>query len=347
MSEKKKLLLFTDTYAEQVNGAKVTLEELVHHIWDDVELVIVSADRFLTVPFPTYIEVRFAIVTPNHISRIIKKEKPDMIHIVTEWTIGFAAARACKKLWIPYTSAFHTKFPEYIALRMPFIGEKYVHKALHYIHDGATRIIVSNNSMKTYLEENNYPKEKILTIPFWVDHSLFFPWEKTLFQDLPKPILLFVWRVAIEKNIGDFLSIESSGTKIVVGDGPLKNNLEKQFPQVHFLWKKTKRELAEIYRSADIFVFPSLTDTLGLVNIEALACGTPVVAYDVWGAGSIITHKRDGILVAYGKLLGSWIPMIDSLEKSHCTKTASNYDWWKYTEKFLEAQSPIPKTIWI
>ncbi len=127
MTHKKKLLIFTDTYEHQVNGAKVTLEELARNMGKRNEIVIVSGDDFQSVPFPTYAEVRFAIVTAKKISSIIQEEKPDMIHIVTEGTIGFAAARACQKLSIPYTSAFHTKFPEYIAIRFPFIEEKLVH----------------------------------------------------------------------------------------------------------------------------------------------------------------------------------------------------------------------------
>ena len=166
MKKRKKILIFSDTYAHQINGAKVTLEELTRNSRGEVDIVIVSGDDFRSVPFPTYAEVRFAMVTPRRIGAIIRQEKPDMIHIVTEGTIGFAAARACQKLHIPYTSAFHTKFPEYIALRIPFIGEKYVHKALHFIHDHAAHIIVSSRSMEFYLEKNNYPKEKIVVIPF-------------------------------------------------------------------------------------------------------------------------------------------------------------------------------------
>ena len=164
---KQKLLIFTDTYAEQVNGAKVTLEELARNIdKKDIEIIIVSADDFHSIPFPTYSEVRFALVTPRKISKIIREEKPDMIHIVTEGTIGFAAARACQKLDIPYTSAFHTKFPEYISLRMPFVEEKYIHKGLRYLHDAASKIIVSSASMKEYLISNKYAFKKIKIIPF-------------------------------------------------------------------------------------------------------------------------------------------------------------------------------------
>lgn len=346
MQQKKKLLIFTDTYAHQINGAKVTLEELARNAWKNTEIVIVSGDDFRSVPFPTYAEVRFAMVTPRRIRSILRKEKPDMIHIMTEWTIGFAAARACQKLKMPYTSAFHTKFPEYIALRVPFIEEKLVHRVLRFIHNGSSAIIVSSEHMKEYLEKNKYPIEKIRVIPFGVDHTIFFPGEKTLFHELSHPILLFVWRIAIEKNIGDFLSIDTLGTKVVVWDGPLRQSLERNFPEVYFLGFKDKKELWEIYRSADIFVFPSLTDTLGLVNIEALACGIPVLAYDVEWPDSVITHGKDGILVHYGKPLNTGISEIFSIKREDCIKKADIYNWWDYSLTFLASQSIIPKDTW-
>jgi hypothetical protein len=129
-------------------------------------VIIVSADAFHSIPFPTYTEVRFAIVTPRRIEQLIREYQPDMIHIATEGTIGFAAARACQKIGASYTSAFHTKFPEYISLRLPFVEEKYVHRALRYIHDSSACIIVSSTNMQDYLEKNYYPKEKISVIPF-------------------------------------------------------------------------------------------------------------------------------------------------------------------------------------
>ncbi len=346
MTPKKKLLLFTDTFDSQVNGAKVTLEELVRHLGETIEIVIVSADDFFAIPFPTYREIKFPIVTPYRITSIIEKEKPDMIHIVTEGTLGFATARACQKLGIAYTSAFHTKFPEYISLRMPFIEEKIVHKTLRFIHGPSSKIIVSSKEMKLYLEKNAYPREKIMVIPFGVDHTVFFPWEKTLFQDLPRPILLFVGRIAIEKNISDFLAIQTPWTKVVVWDGPLREDLEKEFSDVRFLGYKTKNELWEIYRSSDVFVFPSLTDTLWLVNIEALACGIPVLAYDVEWPNSVITHGKDGILVKYGKSLTYGLQKIASIEKISCIKKAQTYNWWDYSSHFLSAQTLIPQDTW-
>ncbi|MBP9779407.1 glycosyltransferase family 1 protein [Candidatus Gracilibacteria bacterium] len=347
MPERSKLLLFTDTYAHQVNGAKVTLEELTHNCPENIEIVIVSTDDFSSIPFPTYAEIRFAMVTPRKISSIIKKEKPDMIHIVTEGTIGFAAARACRKLKIPYTTAFHTKFPEYIALRIPFIQEKIVHKALHYIHGGASHILVSSPVMQVYLEDNSYPKDKIAVIPFGVDHTIFSPGERTLFHNLPKPILLFVGRVSIEKNIGDFIAIETEGTKIVVGDGPLRESLKEQFSEVQFLGYKSKTELRDIYCSSDVFVFPSLTDTLGLVNIEALSCGLPVLGYDIGGLSSIITNGLDGVLIPYGKSLTSGLSQVLKIPREQCIETSKKYNWKDYTRFFLSLQIFIPRDTWI
>ena len=166
MSQKKKLLIFTDTYEKQVNGVQISLRELTKHLSEELEISIISADRFSTIPCPTYREVRISVVTPRHIMQIIKKEKPDSIHIATEATVGFSAARACKKLSLPYTSAFHTKIPEYIHLRIPFIQEEWVHKTLQYIHDGSARIFVSNENMKHYLLDHGYARDQICVLPF-------------------------------------------------------------------------------------------------------------------------------------------------------------------------------------
>lgn len=340
MIKRKKLLIFTDTYPSMVNGVQTSLNELQKNL-HTIHVEVISADQFYNIPFPTYREVRLSVVTPRHIMRIIEAQKPDYIHIATEWTIGFSAARACQKHNIPYTSAFHTKLPEYIHLRSRMIQEDWIHRALQYIHQSSKRIFVSSTNMRDYLKENGYSREKISVLPFWVDHHTFFPWPKTLFQNIPHPVLLYVWRVAIEKNIHDFLSIKTSGSKIVVGDGPLFEKLSQAYPEVHFLGFKRKEELGEIYRSADVFVFPSLTDTLGLVNIEALACGLPVLAYDVDGPNTMIKNGVNGILVAYGKTLTSWLKLIGSIHNKDCVISVNHYNWEKYCELFLKGQVRI------
>lgn len=159
------------------------------------------------------------------------------------------------------------------------VKEEYVHQYLHYIHDGAENIFISNTGLGEYLKRNGYERHAL--VPFGIDHTIFHPGPRSLFLDITRPILLYVGRIAVEKNIADFLDMDTTYQKIVVGDGPLLEEYKKQYRDVLFLGSKNALELGEIYRSVDVFVFPSKTDTLGLVNLEAMACGLPIIAYDL------------------------------------------------------------------
>jgi len=163
---KKRLLILTDTYSTQVNGVQTSLNALIRNLSDTLDITLVSADDFYTIPYPSYSELRLSVVSSQQIIKIIRDVDPDFIHIATEGTIGFTGANACRELGYAYTSAFHTKFPEYINIRMPLIRKKWVHKALLYIHSNASKIIVSNSIMERYLLENGYPKEKIRILHF-------------------------------------------------------------------------------------------------------------------------------------------------------------------------------------
>ncbi len=250
----------------------------------------------------------------------------------------------CKKYNIPYTTSFHTKFPEYLSMRNPLVREKYVHWYLHYIHNSAQTIFISNEGMIPYIERNKYGKYAV--IPLGIDHSIFHTGEKNLFLEEKRKKLLFVGRIAIEKNIEKFLQISEKYAKIVVGDGPEKERLEKKYPHAVFLGIKKWKDLADIYRSVDVFVFPSKTDTLGLVNLEAMACGKPVVAYDIENMRGIIKHGKTGILVATNKSLETGVSRAFGIATEHCTNMAKNFSWNNYAQKFLENQVPIDKNIW-
>lgn len=340
----KKLLIFTDTYNEQVNGVTRCLENLCANLPKGISVTIVSSDDFLSVPFLGYREIRLSLAFPRQVFQKIKDVQPDYIHIVTEWPVGLTAARVCQKHEFPYTTSFHTKFPEYLSMRNRLLKEEYVHKYLQYIHGGAERILVSNTGVEQYLKRNGY--FHIAITPFGIDHMLFFPWEKKLFIEKRRPILLFVGRVAIEKNIEDFLQMDQKYTKIVVGDGPLLEEYGEKYPEVHFLGCKKSQELGDIYRSADIFVFPSKTDTLGLVNLEAMACGLPVIAYDIEDTRAIITDGKTGILVPEGKNLDMWIEQALKLHHEDGIAYAQGFTWKKYAEKFLEYQVSLSKWSW-
>ncbi len=339
-----KLLLMTDTYEWQVNGVTRCLENLRANLPQDVEVQVISTDDFLSVPFLGYKEIRLSLMFPRQIYRRMKAFQPDAIHIMTEWPIGLTAATLCRRRRIPYTTTFHTKYPEYLHMRNPLVREKYVHFYLHQVHDHAEKIFVSNASLDMYLERNGYSHRDI--VPFGINHDIFHPWVGNLFTRFPSPRLLFVGRIAIEKNIEDFLDIDVPCTKIVVGDGPLMKKYSQKYGEVLFLGQKTAEELWEIYRSVDVFVFPSKTDTLGLVNLEAMASGLPIIAYDIEGTRWIIDQGKTGILVPEGEKLASALEKIATIDRNACIAWVQNFTWENYAKKFLKEQSLISQKIW-
>lgn len=340
---KKTLLIFTDTTSEQVNGVNRSIENLRKNIHNH-EIVMISADDFFSVPFFWYKEIRLSFSFPNLILKKIQTIRPDYIHIATEWPIGLAAATVCKKYKIPYTTSFHTKFPEYLNMRNALIKEKYVHFYLHYIHDSAKKIFISNNGMIPYIKRHKYGKYAV--IPLGIDHDIFHAGEKNLFQNEKRKKLLFVGRIAIEKNIEKFLQISEKYAKIIVGDGPERARLEKKYPHALFLGVKKWKDLADIYRSVDAFIFPSKTDTLGLVNLEAMACGKPVVAYDIENMRGIVQNGKSGILVATNKPLESGVNRAFGISAEYCSASVQHFSWENYAQKFIENQVQIDKNIY-
>lgn len=342
----KKLLIFTDTTADQINGVTRCIDSLCEHLPASTEVVRISADDFVNIPFLGYKEIRLSLAFPRQIYKKIRKYQPDAIHIMTEWPVGLVAAAVCKKRNIPYTTTFHTKFPEYLHMRNRLVKEDYVHQYLHYIHDDAERIFVSNSGMSDYLMDNGY-NAQIQVVPLGIDHSLFAPGSKKLFQSHNRPIVLFVGRIAVEKNIEDFLQISDTYHTVVVWDGPLRESLEEEYPDTEFLGIKKGVELADIYRSADVFVFPSKTDTLGLVNLEAMACGKPVVAYDMDITRGIIQDGVNGILVQEGWNLESGVERALHIASWAPVQTAKRYTWSHYASEFLKYQAHISPALWI
>lgn len=341
---KKTLLILTDTTSDQVNGVTRSIDNLASQIPDDIHLEIISADDFFSVPLLGYKEIRLSLSFPQQVYKKIAEIRPDFIHIETEGPIGLSAATVCKKYKIPYTTSFHTKFPEYLQMRSRLIKEKYVHEYLHYIHDGAEKIFISNDGMIPYIKRNAYGNYAV--VPLGIDHNQFYADEKNLFLDESRIKLLFVGRIAVEKNIEKFLQISDSYAKYVVGDGPEKQKLQNKFPNTLFLGKRRGKVLADIYRSVDIFIFPSQTDTLGLVNLEAMACGKPVIAYDIENMRGIIKNNFNGILVNEKENLEDGIEKALSILPENCIKTAKQFCWKNHTEKFLENQIAINKNLW-
>lgn len=287
-----KLTLATDAWLPQVNGVvrslSATLDELVR-LGHEVETL--TPDRFFTVPMPGYASIRLAMAPRFRVRRMLDKAQPQIVHIATEGPIGWAARGWCLSRGVPFTSAFHTRFPEYAAVRTGLSAERFW-PIMQRFHAPSQAVLVSTDSLARELAGRGISHTRRWSRG--IDHAQFHPHgtRHPAMAALPGPVLLNVGRVAPEKNLEAFLDAPVPGSKVVVGDGPALESLRRRYPDVLFLGALSGDELASAYRAADCFVFPSLTDTFGLVVIEALACGTPVAAYPVTGPVDIL--GRDG-----------------------------------------------------
>ncbi len=299
-----KLLIISDAWHPQVNGVVRTYEYLAEELakkGHEVR-VIGPADFALKIPTPGYAEIELALFPYRALKRMINAYAPENIHIATEGPLGWAARRYCLKHAHGFTTSYHTHFPDYAAKRagkaLPFLY-KPVHRLcknmIRRFHAPATAMMIATQSLEDELKDWGF-ETPMHRLTRGVNLDLFYPGEKTLFHDLPGPVALYVGRVAVEKSIEDFLAMEWPGSKIIVGHGPSLEELKQKYPDAHFAGKKEGEDLAAHYRSADLFVFPSRTDTFGIVLIEALASGLPVAGYNVTGPKDIITEDFQGAL---------------------------------------------------
>ena len=290
-----RVLIATDAWSPQVNGVVFALKNLAAHSGrQGLEIEFLTPDAFFSVPMPTYPEIRLAFATPGAIDRRLKGLRFDHVHIATEGPIGIAMRALCRKRNWLFTTSFHTRFPEYIHARigLPLV---WGYAWMRRFHGAAICTMVATRSLRDELQAAGFRN-----LAFWsrgVDHTIFRPAAMDALP-YPKPIFLYVGRVAVEKNIDAFLSLDLPGTKVVVGDGPARARLETIHPDAVFLGTKQQRDLASFYSSADVFVFPSKTDTFGMVLIEALACGLPVAAYPVAGPRDVLADSDAGVLHA-------------------------------------------------
>src|SRR5215470_11971864 len=288
-----RVLIATDAWHPQINGVVRTLTSLARAAKGlGVSIEFLTHEGFPTFPLPTYPSLRLAIPNPREIARRIETVNPDAIHIATEGPIGFAARAHCRRRGRPFTTSYTTCFPEYIAARAP-IPESLTYAVLRRFHAAATVTMVSTTSLMNRLRGRGFRNLSMWTRG--VDADLFAP-HRVIPQDLPRPIFLTAGRVAVEKNLEAFLSLDLPGTKVVIGDGPQEEELKQRFPQAVFLGLRGGTELAGLIASADVFVFPSLTDTFGVVQLEALACGVPVAAFPVTGPKDVIGGHAIGAL---------------------------------------------------
>ena len=288
-----RILIATDAWHPQVNGVVRTLTSLSRAAAGlGADITFLTPEGFPSFGVPTYPGLRLAIPKFSEIARRIEAAAPDAIHIATEGTIGWAVRRYCLRHGLPFTTSYTTRFPEYVSVRTG-IPDAVGYWVMRRFHDAAAMTMVATNSLKQDLASRGFKK-----LGFWtrgVDTKLFNPDEPAAL-DLPRPVFMTVGRVAVEKNLEAFLSLDLPGSKVVVGGGPQKAELERRFPKAHFLGEKTGKDLTAHMAAADVFVFPSLTDTFGVVQLESLACGTPVAAFPVTGPLDVIADHPIGAI---------------------------------------------------
>jgi len=336
-----KILLVTDAWEPQMNGVVRTLSETVsalREVGHTVE-VIAPSDGYWTMPLPTYPDIRLAPFAKKDVKRRIVDFGPEAIHIATEGPLGQAARSLCLRWGMPFTTSYHTKFPEYVKARVPFIPISIAYNYVRKFHNSGGRTMVTTPSMVTFLEDRGFTN-----LAPWargVDTKLFHPDKRfapeSVYKDLLRPIFVNVGRVAIEKNIEAFLNLDLPGSKVVVGDGPQMESLKRKYPSIHFMGAKFGKDLARHFADADVFVFPSKTDTFGLVIIEAMATGTPVAAYPVTGPIDIIPGSRAGILD--DDLQKAALACLD-LGREHAAEHASKYSWARVSNVFFDYLTP-------
>ncbi len=326
-----RILIATDAWDPQVNGVVRTLKATVRELEARGHAVrFITPDGFTTVPMPTYPEVRLALFAKARIADVISTFMPDAIHIATEGPIGLGARQVCVERGLPFTTSFHTRFPEYIEARIA-LPSSWTYGLVRWFHQAASRTMVATTSLEHELRGRGFTN--LCAWSRGVDTSLFKPGAKSLF-DLPRPISLYVGRVAVEKNIDAFLALDLPGTKVVVGDGPQLAELRARFPGVHFAGARFGQDLAAHYAASDVFVFPSRTDTFGLVMLEALACGVPVAAFPVQGPRDVLERGAGaGVL---DECLKSAVERALTLSPQRCRQYALQYSWGACTNQFLD-----------
>ncbi|SON56262.1 GDP-mannose-dependent alpha-mannosyltransferase [Hartmannibacter diazotrophicus] len=324
-----RITIVTDAWHPQVNGVVRSIERTNAELEKmGVHVSMLTPASFRTIPCPTYPEIRLSLTLPGHFAREIEKGQPSYVHIATEGPLGLMAARWCRRNGLPYTTSYHTRFPEYVSARLP-IPEKWLYAIVRRFHNRGGGCMVATESLAQELSARGF--KHLMRWSRGIDADLFHPREDDILN-LPRPIFMNVGRVSVEKNIGAFLDLDLPGSKVVVGDGPQLESLRKRYPDVVFTGAKFGEELARHYAAADVFVFPSRTDTFGNVLLEALASGVPVAAYPVMGPIDIVGDHPVGVLdedlriAALGAL---------QISRDACRNHALNYSWPASALQFL------------
>jgi glycosyltransferase involved in cell wall biosynthesis len=331
----KRILTVTDAWHPQVNGVVRTIEATQRELQRaGHDMAVITPQQFATVPCPGYSEIRLSLLPYRRVARRIEDYEPDAIHIATEGPLGQAARRYCVRHDLAFTTAYHTRFPQY--LRAMFgIQERWVYRFLRWFHSPAWRVLTPTAQVERELAA--WGIDNVARWTRGVDLDVFRPRGEPspLVQGLPNPRFLYVGRVSVEKNIDDFLKLDLPGCKIVAGVGPALELLRRRFPDVVFVGVLGREELAQLYSSVDAFVFPSLTDTFGLVMLEALACGTPVAAYPVQGPVDVVGGSDAAALDTELRRAALRALRVD---RARCRAWAERFSWHAATEQFLAQQ---------
>ena len=343
-----RLTVVSDAWSPQVNGVVRTLTTTVAHLRDRGHVVqTITPDRFVSIPCPTYPEIRLALTHPLAIGRLIAGFRPEAVHIATEGPLGWLARGWCRKRGVPFTTSFHTRFPDYVAARTG-LSPAYLWRILARFHAAARDILVATPRLAAELAEHGLTQ----TRPWsrGVDLGQFHPGiaAPDAYANLVRPIMLSVGRVAVEKNIAAFLSADVAGTKVIVGDGPALAAMRARFPDAVFLGSLSGEALAAAYAGADVFVFPSLTDTFGLVMIEALASGIPVAGFPVAGPLDIVGAEGTGTVAGWSAPvgavdadLGRAIRSALTARSDDCAVYARYFRWEACVDQFVAALAEV------
>lgn len=333
-----KIVIVTDTWGDSVNGVVTSLLQAKKALeLKGFQIKVIHPGEFKTVSLPTYSEIKLSLLTRKQMEGILKKEKPDYLHIATEGPLGLAARMVCAKNNWKFTSYYYTQLPEYIQIRLGTFKDL-AYKYLRWFHNASQRTLVTTVSLKKILQQNGF--KHLTVLPLGVDVNMF---KKNPNAAIPvglkKPIFVFLGRLASEKNLEAFLKCNLPGSKLVIGDGPSRQSLEQDFAdQAKFVGYKTGQELVDLLSVCDVFVLPSRTETFCIAMLEALACGLPVAAFDEPGPQDIITQGVDGYI---GDDLQSNAIKCLGLNPENCRKKTLQYSSDNWSKNLLANLVPI------
>jgi glycosyltransferase involved in cell wall biosynthesis len=335
-----RIAIVSDAWRPQINGVVRTIETIVKILQaEGHEVEVFGPDRFRTLPCPTYPEIRLSLFPAARLSHTLKLFAPDAIHLVTEGPLGWAARAFCRKRGIPFTSAYHTRFPEYVRARI-LVPLSWSYAFVRRFHAPSSAVLVVAQSIRDELAARGF--KNLMPWSRGVDIAAFKPQAREETAEA-RPIWLYAGRLAVEKNIKAFLDLDLPGTKWVVGGGPQKRELQRRYKDAHFFGSVDTEELSYRYAQADCFVFPSRTDTFGLVMVEALASGVPVAGYPVPGPLDVVTTPKVGALDE--DLRTACMAALYS-DPAACRAHAETFTWAECARQFRDTLRPIPRSTW-